>query len=96
MIINLLLVLIIILLIILLIKFNSESFNGYVFAPSPPPPYCSPHNNCFKGQPVRFTLYENMCEPDEIDSNCNNLPRGQGLLREPRKLKDTCLRGFRV
>lgn len=96
MIINLILVLIIILLIILLIKFNCESFNGYVFAQSPPPPCCSPHNNCFQGQPVRFTLYENMCEPEEIYSNGNNLPKGQGLLRAPRQLKDSCIRGFRV
>ena len=96
--INLILLVIIILLIILICKLETEQekFNGYVFAPSPPPPSCTPKNNCFQGQPVRFTMYENMCEPEEIDSNCNNLPRGQGLLRAPRQLKDSCLRGFRV
>jgi hypothetical protein len=96
--INLILLVIIILLIILICKLETEQekFNGYVFAPSPPPPSCTPDNNCFQGHPVRFTMYENMCEPEGLDSRTCRVPRGEGLLRAPRQLKDTCIRGFDI
>ena len=95
MIINLILVLIIILLIILLVKFNCESFNGYVFAPSPPPPYCSPHNNCFQGHTSRNALYSNMCEPVNFDSCGRKLISGQGLLKDRVYLEGNCYRAFK-
>ncbi len=46
-----------------------------------PYPRCSPKNNCFPGYYFRSQLYQNMCEPDNIN-----------LLREKRNVIDTCVR----
>jgi hypothetical protein len=96
MLINTILGLIIVLLIILILKLNTEPFNGRVFGISPTPPHCHPATNCYQGQPSRIAMYENMCEPKNIDASGYRLPIGQGLLRAPRQPRDNCMRGFDI
>lgn len=44
---------------------------------------CSPENNCFIGSYMRSQVYQNTCEPKD-----------NGPLKEPRKLRDYCLRSL--
>jgi hypothetical protein len=90
---NSLLGLILVLLLILTLKLHKEHFTGNVFGYSSIPS-CNAKDNCFQGHPVRFTMYENMCEPENLDA-CGNVYRGEDLLRAPRQLRDTCIRGFK-
>lgn len=57
-----------------------------------PVPPCQNENDCARGHPARWTYYENMCQPITIDSANRFLEPGIGLLKEKRKLRESCLR----
>lgn len=90
---KLVIILVLILLIALIVKLDYEMFSvGKVFHFSPPPPNCNPDTYCFKGQPSRNMIFTNLCEPKNVNSHGCQLPYGQGLLKTPRSLQDTCIR----
>lgn len=57
-----------------------QAFSNYT-EPIPP---CSPKNNCFPGAYFRSQIYQNMCEPINIEQG--------GLSREKKYLKDDCVK----
>lgn len=49
-----------------------------------PSPHCNASNNCFPGFYNRTQVYQNMCEPLDVDK--------RGLLRDKRQLVDGCVK----
>lgn len=55
-----------------------------------PKPECRDSNNCFKGFTSRFSSYQNLCEPQTVDSNGDI--KKDNLLKSKRQLRDLCVR----
>ena len=102
MLLNILLIIVVIIQIIMLSIFINKYPNkkegfaqgwGTTFGEFVPPfPPCLNENDCGRGHPARWTYYDNMCQPITYDSANRFLEPGAGLLREKRKLRDSCLR----
>ena len=61
---------------------SGQAFSTYI---NPVPP-CTPENNCFPGAYFRSQVYQNMCEPSNIENG--------GLSREKISLIDNCVKSL--
>lgn len=66
-------------------KFTLGSGQGFSHY-TPPIPNCTPENNCFPGSYFRSQVYQNMCEPKDVEHG--------GLSREKIDLLDNCVKSL--